>query len=377
MFGLGMLDVAIGLSLVFFVFSLALTAANEALDAWLKLRASNLERGLRELLDDEDGTRFAKAFFDHPLIYPLYRGAYDPASRTLPSYIPARNFSLALLDLVAGPAAPGDTNAPSDKVRRVVNLAIKTGGGDPDRARAELEAWYDSAMDRVSGWYKRRTQVVTFCLALGVAVLCNVNTIAIFQALQVDANLRSTLVEQAKGAGKLDVDTATKELAKTSLPIGWTGRGWTDMTDRLGGNPGAIERIAVGFQIAVGWLLTAFAVMLGSPFWFDILNRLMVIRSTVKPHEKSGEEASEERKDSPKKTPPAAPAGAPGAALTTTGFAFSPAGGALAEQDGSWEEDQDGCICDHDISEADATRDEDLPPATGGVAAPYAPPVPA
>ena len=48
-------------------------------------------------------------------------------------------------------------------------------------------------------------------------------------------------------------------------------------------------------QLIVGYLLTALAVTLGSPFWFDVLNRLMVIRSTVKPKEKSQEEGSEDR----------------------------------------------------------------------------------
>ena len=42
-------------------------------------------------------------------------------------------------------------------------------------------------------------------------------------------------------------------------------------------------------------LLTAFAVTLGAPFWFDVLNKIMVVRSTVKPHEKSQEEGSEDR----------------------------------------------------------------------------------
>ena len=42
-----------------------------------------------------------------------------------------------------------------------------------------------------------------------------------------------------------------------------------------------------------GWLITALAVMLGAPFWFDVLNKFMVIRSTVKPREKSQEEGSE------------------------------------------------------------------------------------
>lgn len=48
-----------------------------------------------------------------------------------------------------------------------------------------------------------------------------------------------------------------------------------------------------------GWLLkvsgilfTGFAIALGAPFWFDVLNRFMVIRSTIKPQEKSPEEKS-------------------------------------------------------------------------------------
>ena len=43
---------------------------------------------------------------------------------------------------------------------------------------------------------------------------------------------------------------------------------------------------------ALGWLTTALAIMLGAPFWFDVLNKFMIVRSTVKPDEKSPAEAS-------------------------------------------------------------------------------------
>ena len=45
------------------------------------------------------------------------------------------------------------------------------------------------------------------------------------------------------------------------------------------------------FKVA-GILLTGFAVTLGAPFWFDVLNRFMVVRATVKPDEKSPDEKS-------------------------------------------------------------------------------------
>jgi hypothetical protein len=44
-----------------------------------------------------------------------------------------------------------------------------------------------------------------------------------------------------------------------------------------------------------GWFISALAISLGAPFWFDILNQLMVVRSTVKPYEKSQPEGSADR----------------------------------------------------------------------------------
>jgi hypothetical protein len=54
--------------------------------------------------------------------------------------------------------------------------------------------------------------------------------------------------------------------------------------------------VGVWITVLLGWFMTGLAVTLGAPFWFDLLNRLVVIRATVKPHEKSGEEASQDAK---------------------------------------------------------------------------------
>ena len=65
-------------------------------------------RPIRELLQDEKGDGLTKALYDHPLLYGLFKGTYDPAkTRNLPSYIPSKNFAVALLDIVArGPSVP-------------------------------------------------------------------------------------------------------------------------------------------------------------------------------------------------------------------------------------------------------------------------------
>lgn len=85
-----------------------------------------------------------------------------------------------------------------------------------------------------------------------------------------------------------------KKLNSLGLPIGWPERDfaktndqspivywWSTVTDA------APDR-------ALGWLLTALAASLGAPFWFDLLNKIIVVRSTVKPHEKSQQEASKD-----------------------------------------------------------------------------------
>jgi hypothetical protein len=48
----------------------------------------------------------------------------------------------------------------------------------------------------------------------------------------------------------------------------------------------------------LGWLLSAIAISLGAPFWFDALNKIMVVRSTVKPREKSRDESSKDKSKS-------------------------------------------------------------------------------
>ena len=61
----------------------------------------------------------------------------------------------------------------------------------------------------------------------------------------------------------------------------WTGGFWNSWGKQI-------------YEHGWGWLLTALAISLGAPFWFDLLNKFIVIRSTVKPKEKSQEEQSKD-----------------------------------------------------------------------------------
>ena len=325
MFGSQILEVAVGLVLVYLVLALVASSVREAIESFLKSRAVQLERGIREMLHDPDGRGFAKRVFEHPLIFGLYRGDYSPSpppkSRALerlrgwrpnlPSYIPARSFAGALLDIAAHGDAGLETAldaAPSvadirrtvmsmegvpSPVRRALLHALDTAGGSLERARQNVEAWFDSGMDRVSGWYKRETQLILFVIAAVITVTVNANSLVIAEQLYRNGDTRRDVVAAAVARASAPLDaqrdsaltSAVNEIANLELPLGWPieVKSSTRFTRPLG--------------MAAGWLLTAFAITLGAPFWFDVLNKIMVIRATVKPHEKSREEGSEDRQD--------------------------------------------------------------------------------
>jgi hypothetical protein len=220
--------------------------------------------------------------------------------------------------------------------------AIDDARGDLDKVRANLEQWFDSSMDRVSGWYKRRTQMWLFVIGAVLATSLNVNAITIANHLWADKAAREALVRQAEqiqadtaiGQRLRDTASATSvnrakssmsDLESLNLPIGW---------DHLPPRGPATNIFDYVFQIIVGILVTALAVTLGAPFWFDSLNKIMVIRSTVKPHEKSPEEGSQDHRDPTalrvtlnERPPTSAPVSAPSAASPP-----ATSGGAVAAQ---------------------------------------------
>lgn len=358
MFNSEILEVGIGMVFLFLLISLICAAIKEWLEGIFKWRAMDLERALRGLLADQDGTLLS-ALLRHPLLDSLFQGKYQhnqlrsswltpgqesrhmrmSQRRHLPSYIPSAQFAVALLDMAARgplPAAAGDPpgtqpisleslrqsvpNLPSPHLQRVLLSALDYAAGDLERVKHHLEQWFDASMDRAAGWYKRRTQALLFVLGLAAAVLLNIDAIHVMERLTLDKTLREVVVKEA-GAPSVPpasasaaqgerIAEARRALEKIGVPIGWKERTRGGVVQTLGGGAwtqmvplqlcmeNGCERAhyfgADWIAAATGWLVTAFAVMLGAPFWFDLLNKFMVIRSTVKPHEKSPEEGSED-----------------------------------------------------------------------------------
>src|SRR5258708_16509062 len=98
MFGSTVIDIAIGLVFVYLLLSLICSAANEVLENLLRNRAKDLEKGIKELLQNNDD--WVAKIYNHPLVSDLFDGTYKSGGRNLPSYVPSSNFALALMDVV-------------------------------------------------------------------------------------------------------------------------------------------------------------------------------------------------------------------------------------------------------------------------------------
>jgi hypothetical protein len=166
-------------------------------------------------------------------------------------------------------------------------------------------------------------------------------------------------------AASSDFARARAALDSLGLPIGWSNV----QVGKKGQEADLSDWVTFILLSLLGWAATGMAATMGAPFWFDVLNKVMVIRSTVKPREKSPEEGSEDR---PKKAggtdvqvDAAAPTDRPVAGTPPGSPPGSPPVEPLPEEDaGDVEADVDAC----DVEFEDETPDEALPMAKGGVA---------
>jgi hypothetical protein len=293
--GSPILDVAIGLSFVFFLLSVIASAIGEGIASAFNLRGKTLEEGLKGMLKDPAAVT---SLLEHDLV----RTELDKRPRSkatsrrlrwekfLPkvwrkyertsSYIAPEVFAAAFKDLY------GDL-----KDQPVIEAQLKALGvtGAWGRFQGDLkkvEKWFDRSMDRVSGWYRRKSQLITVVIALFVAVGLNASALRIVERLEKEPTVRTALVAQGEAALK---ETKTSEKAKEAS-LEHAGKAASGAYDKLDAMHvpllWAKANVPSGFwpwvTNVIGWLLTIIAISLGAPFWFDALGKLANLRTTGK-----------------------------------------------------------------------------------------------
>lgn len=303
------IDVALGLIFTYFLFSSLCSGINEVIAQVLNSRGKALFSSINALIGDAN---LARQFWQHDLVRGMVKvratstavpigmatvaqAVTDQAGQVdrslvkiLPSYLSASTFASTILDLVTAdpqvvpatgipgvaPAAGIPGAAPAIGIQGVVNAMAATAEGDAQRLQASMEKWFNDAMDRLSGWYKRRVKLILLGLAVVVTVGFNVSTVRVAEELWRQPELRAAVTAQAQQTTPTTA-TTTPSIQKSlqdaaTLPVGW----------------GVANRRIDHWQwlwMIVGWVLTGGALTMGAPFWFDLLTRFNSLRSTGPP----------------------------------------------------------------------------------------------
>lgn len=264
MFDSRVLETAIGIVFVFLAFSLITTAIQEFIASAIKLRATTLQSGLKEMLTDGGkGLDFYEQVVSHPLI---------TTAGDKPSYISSAQFSNTVIHVLSGAqGVPADIDALRIAVGNMPEAPYKTAlmslfrDGDTDLKGFEtrLQNWFDHAMDRVTGIYKRISQYISLALGGILAFVFQVNAIAIGFQLWNEVPLQDAVGKCC--AAHPSPDSVAKMLMAFHFEPLWM-------------SPPTVD--ANLFFWFVGCAITTMAITLGAPFWFDLLQSFISLRGT-------------------------------------------------------------------------------------------------
>lgn len=357
------LDVVIGLVFIYSLYSLFVTTIVEFLASLFSWRSRKLNDAIQRMLDDDSGNGFADSFYNQPLI--KYLGEKNSkVKRWLkvpnhPSYLQARNFSMAVIQMLHGDKDSGTFNIAKlrdqletgtlkdTQTAKYLLSLLNNSKNSLDNFKAHLETWFDDTMERTSGWYKRKATYISLIVGVIMAMLFNVDTIQIVKQLSKDPKARAQLVElaayfssdttfisdslrnkvlsdqvlklQSLSDTSMQILSITRDPTKAFLPLNFylkRDKVTTLPTDHV------LLKIAkfllfqiqkfTGFVInlwfddfknCIGCLITAVALSLGAPFWFDLLNKLVQLKSSLSP--KKTDPPTNSKEEEPQQPQPA------------------------------------------------------------------------
>jgi len=309
MFGSQILDVVIGLCMMYLLISLVSTIAVEWLAAYFNWRSANLKTAIKSLLTGSEVVKEGEIdllaeFYKHPRIKSLSKDG-----KSEPSAISSSTFADTMINLLLEPGTPANAaneitkkaieeidetgkskyvsyllkkKVATNHIENVINSMIAKPKMEIDQFRESLEQWYDETQARAQGWYKKKTHKWNLGIALLVCLALNADTIQMGGRIYRNPALQKALVASAStyvhrsenpGSGSnveeanFLIETMKKQIGQDDIyayPIGWKGNCPKDGWAWLGK--------------IVGILLTVFAVSLGSQFWIDTVRQLVELR---------------------------------------------------------------------------------------------------
>ncbi len=327
MFNSQILDVAIGLALMFLFQSILISGINDLLISLFSVRGKILKNFLVSALKTKDAkdTIFEK-LNNTSFINSLKR------SKNFPSEITAKNFSDGIIDLIIKEDTGKDNfitklhhninQLPDSDFKEVLIRRLQESDMSYERFKTSIESWYNEYMDNVSKWYKKRITYAIYLFSFLTTVALNVDAIFVMNELWKNPSLRESAVTMSENVIKKEYneitqkkynslltdssnlkDTINVNLTKISdsyqnlylldFPITWAYTYHIQNKENV-----SIEERSLWFKICwaarqlslekiIGFIITTLAVSIGAPIWYDLIRKLVGARETIKKNQSS------------------------------------------------------------------------------------------
>jgi len=290
---MSILTVVIGIIFVLLLLSLLATTIMELLASFFHLRGRNLSKALRNMLASSDHSEVLLKEFKSNSLFKHLSQQYSRSKQGPPSYINAETFQSILFNIVVKGEDVSQLKEkidalPDPDLRNVLNQLLNDADNELDMFKVNIEKWFNDVMDRASGWYKRYTQKILVWVGILIALIFNADTFSIYERLSSDPQTLQAIVVSAESfvnehgteltpsqAQSFDqsiesVRTILEQQSQSIIePL---GLGWESMNYDLDYYGWAAK--------VLGWLVTALAISLGAPFWFDLLRKVVNIRAS-------------------------------------------------------------------------------------------------
>lgn len=291
---MAILTVVTGIVFVLLLLSLLATTIMELLASFFHLRGRNLTKALHNMLASSDKGEVMLKEFKNNSLYKHLSQQYSNNTQGPPSYMDSATFQSILFDIILKEEGVEKLkekidNLPDEDLKKVLHQLLRDADHNLDRFKGNIEKWYNDVMDRASGWYKRYTQKILIWVGILIALVFNADTFAIYSQLESDPqalqqivalaenfaqNEESALVRPADPAFEESLENlrsiVDNEINSIKSPL---GLGWAE-TDFS--NYGIYDWLAK----MLGYIVTALAISMGAPFWFDLLRKIVNVRSS-------------------------------------------------------------------------------------------------
>jgi len=298
------IDIAIGLSFLYFLLGLITSSLNELIQTKLQSRSKELHNAIINFLD-RDWDEIGKKIVTSP-----YVRSISKTPDKFPSYIPSSSFAQSIIDVIKG-AEDLPNTIPEIREQIKKNPIIKgdaqvwlLGLLDQSYEKVQdfykkLEESYNEAMDRVSEWYGKNIKRTILILGIITSIALNIDTIHITKSLWQNKEMAKTLsalaassmerIDKSDGGFEIkdqngdilysvknapgeNLSNVVAEVGTFPIPLGWGA-------DSLA----FLKQPKWGWEVLskiVGWTITAVAIFLGAPFWFDLLSKVVNLRGS-------------------------------------------------------------------------------------------------